>query len=224
MKKKNPSEQAPAQFRNNAFQTLKGLPSSVVKPALKQSPAPRTVKKENPEDEAALFQQAVEGVRGIHSFHEPVAHEQKINTPVKPALIPREDDQLFLQAMQKIGTTFRDEMPDQENEEPAPRSSSSRMRQMKRGTLHISGELDLHGLIRDEALVKLSNFIGAAFRQEQQAVLVITGKGNNSAEGPVLQGAVADWLRSKGKGMVAEFAPAPRDKGGSGAYVVFLKV
>ena len=54
-------------------------------------------------------------------------------------------------------------------------------------------------------------------------MLVITGKGINSAEGPVLQGAVADWLREKGRGLVAEFAPAPRDKGGSGAFVVFLK-
>ncbi|HWR73104.1 MAG TPA: DNA mismatch repair protein MutS, partial [Nitrospirota bacterium] len=31
------------------------------------------------------------------------------------------------------------------------------------------------------------------------------------------------WLREQGKGMVAEFAPAPRDKGGSGAFVVFLR-
>jgi len=54
-------------------------------------------------------------------------------------------------------------------------------------------------------------------------VLVITGKGINSPEGPVLQGAVAGWLRQQGKGMVAEFSPAPRDKGGSGAFVVFLK-
>ncbi|HSC70120.1 MAG TPA: Smr/MutS family protein, partial [Candidatus Methylomirabilis sp.] len=53
--------------------------------------------------------------------------------------------------------------------------------------------------------------------------LVITGKGLNSPAEPVLQGAVAGWLRDKGKGMVAEFAPAPRQMGGSGAYVVFLK-
>ena len=44
-----------------------------------------------------------------------------------------------------------------------------------------------------------------------------------SAEGPVLQGAVSHWLSERGKGMVAEFAPAPREKGGSGAFVVFLK-
>jgi DNA-nicking Smr family endonuclease len=54
-------------------------------------------------------------------------------------------------------------------------------------------------------------------------VLVITGKGINSPEGPVLQRVVAEWLRKEGKGTVAEFAPAPREMGGSGAFVVFLR-
>ena len=104
------------------------------------------------------------------------------------------------------------------------RSAVGRMRQLKRGAIRIREELDLHGEIRDAALVKLEHFIAGAFHRGQKAVLVITGKGINSPEGPVLQGAVAAWLRGKGKGMVAEFAPAPRDLGGSGAFVVFLKV
>jgi DNA-nicking Smr family endonuclease len=53
--------------------------------------------------------------------------------------------------------------------------------------------------------------------------LVITGKGLNSPDGPVLQGAVREWLRTAGAKMVAEFHDGPRDKGGSGAVVVFLR-
>jgi DNA-nicking Smr family endonuclease len=34
---------------------------------------------------------------------------------------------------------------------------------------------------------------------------------------------VSGWLREAGKGMVSEFVPAPREMGGSGAIVVFLK-
>lgn len=97
------------------------------------------------------------------------------------------------------------------------------MRQLKRGTIRISQELDLHGFLKDEALVRLEQFVTATCSGGQQAVLVITGKGINSPEGPVLQGAVAEWLRKKGKGLVAEFSPAPRELGGSGAFVVFLK-
>ncbi len=97
------------------------------------------------------------------------------------------------------------------------------MRQLKRGTVRISQELDLHGYLKDEALVRLEQFIADARSRGQQAVLVITGKGINSPEGPVLQGAVAAWLRNKGKGLIAEFSSAPRELGGSGAFVVFLK-
>jgi DNA-nicking Smr family endonuclease len=97
------------------------------------------------------------------------------------------------------------------------------MRQLKNGSIRLDLELDLHGLTRDEALTSLSRFIAGAYNRGQKAVLVITGKGNNSPAEPVLQGAVASWLREAGKSQVAEFAPAPRTMGGSGAFVVFLK-
>jgi DNA-nicking Smr family endonuclease len=57
----------------------------------------------------------------------------------------------------------------------------------------------------------------------QKAVLVITGKGNNSPGEPVLQQAVVSWLRDAGRELALEFAPAPREMGGSGAFVVFLR-
>ena len=124
--------------------------------------------------------------------------------------------------MEKIGTKLR-EQPGEDTEEPPRQSASSRMKQLKRGTIRVRAELDLHGCMRDEALVKLEHFLASAYGRGQKAVLVITGKGLNSPEGPVLQGAVAGWLRQKGKNLVVEFAPAPRELGGSGAYVVFLK-
>ena len=84
-------------------------------------------------------------------------------------------------------------------------------------------ELDLHGLTRAQALESLGHFITGAWKRDMEAVLVITGKGNNSSGEPVLQAAVSGWLREKGKKMVVEFAPAPRQMGGSGAFVVFLR-
>jgi DNA-nicking Smr family endonuclease len=97
------------------------------------------------------------------------------------------------------------------------------MRQLKRGAIRISQELDLHGFLKDEALKRLERFLANAFSLGQEAVLVITGKGINSPEGPVLRGAVAECLREKGKTLVAEVSKAPREMGGSGAFVVFLK-
>jgi DNA-nicking Smr family endonuclease len=97
------------------------------------------------------------------------------------------------------------------------------MRQLKRGSIGISETLDLHGYVKDEALQRLARFISNAYHRGSKAVLVITGKGLNSPDGPVLQGSVDAWLRDQGKAMVVEVAQAPRDKGGSGAVVVFLR-
>jgi DNA-nicking Smr family endonuclease len=222
MKKRKPPEQQPADFKNNPFKTLKGLTPP---PAAKEAkPAPLRRKVEKEEDAEELFLQAVAGARKMEDDAGPDPAPGTAKTPARNNDAAPQDQQLFLQAMQKIGTAIKDpgELPEEE-QEAERRSPSSRMKQLKRGTIRIGGELDLHGFLRDEAMVRLDHFIKSAYARGLEAVLVITGKGVNSAEGPVLQGAAAAWLRDRGKGMVAEFSPAPRDKGGSGAYVVFLK-
>ncbi len=223
MKKNKSTEQQPGDFKNNPFKALKSVKPAAAPAPAKKPPAPS--KKENETSEAAeqLFLRAVAGARAISD-----AGPVKEPAPEKPAGTPaaegRDEEQLFLQAMQQIGTTFLDQPARPEEDAEAPRQSASgRMRQLKRGTIRISEQLDLHGYLKVEALARLEHFIAAAYSRGLKAVLVITGKGINSPEGPVLQGAVAGWLRTKGKDLVAEFAPAPRDLGGSGAVVVFLK-
>ncbi len=224
MKKNKPPEQSQAEFKNKPFKSLKGLAPSPAPYEKKTtaSPVRRTIDG-NDEDDVSLFLRAVEGARRVASVPD---------TPVDPAakqyqgkkeIRALEESQLFLSAMEKIGATFRDTLPERELAEAVRRSPSGRMRQLKRGTIRISQKLDLHGFLKDEALKRLELFMEDACIRGQEAVLVITGKGINSPEGPVLQGAVAAWLKNKGKGPVAEFSPAPRELGGSGAFVVFLK-
>jgi DNA-nicking Smr family endonuclease len=59
--------------------------------------------------------------------------------------------------------------------------------------------------------------------QQYKAVLLITGRGNHSAGNPVLRGEAERILRTEGRSHVAEWAQAPRQYGGAGALVVFLK-
>lgn len=109
-----------------------------------------------------------------------------------------------------------------ENEEGPvmpPRSGGLR----KQGAVVVEEEVDLHGLTRDEALSRLEQFFAGSVRRGLRTVLVITGKGVNSPAGPVLKGAVEAWLQGRGRAMIAGFSEAPRDKGGSGAFVVVLK-
>ena len=115
---------------------------------------------------------------------------------------------------------FSDELPEADELKPL---AGNRLRQVKRGIITVDHQLDLHGLTRAEALEALPRFLAAARRRGQAAVLVITGKGNNSPGEPVLQQAVSSWLRESGREMVTEFAPAPREMGGNGALVLFLR-
>ncbi len=226
MKKSKSPDQSPAEFKNNPFKALKGV---VPPPPAAQKKAAPSRKNAGPiEDDTELFLRAAAGARKIANEDVPAEAPDNKRVVGRPDAVPHEpeDDQLFFQAMKKIGTTIREvrrEPYDSDGEETHHRSSAGRMRQLKRGTLRISETLDLHGFHRDEALAQLEHFIVNAFSRGERAVLVITGKGINSPEGPVLQGAVETWLREKGKGMVVEFAPAPRDMGGTGAFVVFLK-
>jgi len=181
--------------------------------------------------DSELFLHAMAGVRSLAApsgdaekagTARPAGGGQARLSPVPPSDDDRESAELFLQEVGrlKLEAKFVDSRPADEELKPL---SGNRLRQVKRGVISVSHQLDLHGLTREEALVALPRFLASARHKGQKAALVITGKGINSPGEPVLQQAVASWLRDAGRGIVLEFAPAPREMGGSGAYVVFLR-
>ncbi len=206
-------------FASSPFKGLKAFAVSTdclpAKEAVSVAPPPKPVEDN---DESDLFLRYVEGVARMNEPAPKKGHPPK---KIEESRSIREaDSKLFLSSLAGMDVTFRDEFPDVEPLRPL---ATNRMRQVKNGSIRIDLELDLHGLTRDEALKSLLCFVTGAYNRGQKAILVITGKGNNSPAEPVLQGAVSSWLREAGKNMVAEFAPAPRTMGGSGAFVVFLK-
>ena len=222
MKKDKKSQPKSKPFVNSPFKALKGVQATPAGSSAKVDtvPQPKPVVKEL--DDAELFLREFSDVRRLNP---PASIPGKAPKPVAPIArkIDEEERRLFLQALEKLelDVVFQDELP--EDVPPLRPLPSSRLRQLRRGTIRIDYQLDLHGLTRDEALESLARFISGAYNRGQKGVLVITGKGNNSPGEPVLQTAVAGWLRDKGKGMVAEFSPAPRQMGGAGAFVVFLR-
>lgn len=221
MTRKRPSKDRPdADFRNRPFKTLKGFaPPSRAAGAAPVRPTPE----ELPEDGDELFRRAVSGSRLIADQEDDGPAAARTPGPARPEADGGEpDQQLFLSAMSSIGTAaFGEARQEPDEEDETPRSASGRMRRLRKGSLRIAQELDLHGFTREEAVRRLEHFIASAAAQGHDAVLVITGKGLNSADGPVLPTAVAEWLRGPGARLIAEFHPAPRDRGGSGAFVVF---
>jgi len=95
-------------------------------------------------------------------------------------------------------------------------------RKLRKGGWSIQGEIDLHGLRREEAREALSGFVRDAHRRGWRCVRVVHGKGLGSpGKTPVLKGRVQSWLIQKNE--VLAFVQARGDEGGAGALVVLLK-
>jgi DNA-nicking Smr family endonuclease len=96
------------------------------------------------------------------------------------------------------------------------------VRKLRRGGWVIQGEVDLHGLRRDEARAALTAFIRDAERMGWRCVRVVHGKGHGSpGREPVLKHRVHGWLVQKAA--VLAFTQARAAEGGSGALVVLLR-
>jgi len=250
MKKKEKAKQRPKEFAADPFQALKGVALEVRESAPPPPAKPQRSRQEA--DDLALLSSAFAGVRPLHpatagapqKAQAGAQHDEDealfLNAfadvrPLHPvqaaphrvkaqaAKVQKDDEEMrvFLQAIEslRMDVRFSDELPEQE----ARLAPVNRLRQLRRGGIRIDLQLDLHGLTRDEAIENLDRFVKGAYNRGQKGVLVITGKGNNSPGEPVLKLAVAGWLKESGKAMVSEFVAAPRDLGGAGAFVVFLK-
>ena len=94
-------------------------------------------------------------------------------------------------------------------------------RKLRKGGWSIQGQVDLHGLRREEARDALVDFIKDAARMGWRCVRVVHGKGLGSlGKTPVLKGKVQSWLIQKQE--VLAFVQARPAHGGAGALVVLL--
>ncbi len=130
------------------------------------------------------------------------------------------EEQQFLSALGPLTTHFADEY---ELEVTTPAASPRRMKQLRQGLVRPEARLDLHGLTRDEVRGKVRSFLEDAVHHRKKVVLIITGWGKNSPGEPVLRQEVERYLSLDAKAWVVEWGRAPRQLGGDGALVVFLK-
>jgi DNA-nicking Smr family endonuclease len=99
--------------------------------------------------------------------------------------------------------------------------SADVLNRLRRGQWAIQGQLDLHGLRRDEARERLGAFVREASRKGLRCVRVVHGKGHGSpGKSPVLKDKVRGWLIQKSE--VVAFTQARAAEGGAGALVVLL--
>ena len=95
------------------------------------------------------------------------------------------------------------------------------IRKLRKGGWSIQGEIDLHGLRREEAREALAAFLRDAIKRGWRCVRIVHGKGLGSpGKAPVLKGKVHGWLAQKSE--VLAFVQARADEGGAGAVVVLI--
>ncbi|MGZ5132500.1 MAG: Smr/MutS family protein [Caldimonas sp.] len=96
------------------------------------------------------------------------------------------------------------------------------VRKLRRGGWVLQGELDLHGLRRDEARERLAAFLRESARSGARCVRIVHGKGHGSpGREPVLKAKVKSWLVQRNE--VLAFTHARASDGGHGALIVLLK-
>ncbi len=216
-RKRNPP---PDRCSHSPFKNLKGLSC----PERSQPVAPPPLAPGPPapaDDDVDVFASAMASlaVRPLPDRN-PVAGRNPEAAPVVPPSAGDAETVEFLAAVGRLDRNFRDELPAVED---TPRARPRRLKQLERGALQPAGELDLHGLCRDEALARTRTFLAHAVRQRWQAVLIVTGKGLHSGEEPVLRRAVVRLLDEM-RALILEWGEAPRRYGGAGALVVFPRL
>jgi DNA-nicking Smr family endonuclease len=242
-KKKSSKQKAPSpkEFSSSPFKNLKGLSAFTEQKPLSPAIEAEQAKTEGKKAETGTKKLTVSGDK--HSFADemdflgvkPLAgavievQDTTVNISGEVSLVPNpsrvddarvdNDSAAFLDAVGSMEKTFKDEWPE---DETAKQAVPRRMRQVERGQLKPEDKLDLHGLTIDEACPKVRFFLQDAIYQGFKTVLIITGKGLHSSDGPVLRQAVEKLLGQQ-REQVIEWGVAPRRYGGDGALMVFLR-
>ncbi|MEY2633455.1 MAG: hypothetical protein RIR00_2109 [Pseudomonadota bacterium] len=96
------------------------------------------------------------------------------------------------------------------------------LKDLRRGRWVIQGEIDLHGMNRDEARHALSVFLAEELHHGKRCLRVIHGKGLRSpGRQAILRQLVRGWLAQKQE--VLAYCQAPPADGGEGAVLVLLR-
>ena len=99
------------------------------------------------------------------------------------------------------------------------------MTSLERGEFAVHSHVDLHGMVLEDAMEVVDEFIAERHRRGERCVLIVTGKGNNSpGRYGVLRERIPDWLaRGPSAKRVLAFATARPCDGGEGALYVLLR-
>jgi len=220
---------------NNPFAAARKQLQELVGPKVPPKPAPRAAKappppppKPAPEPElsdAEMFRQEMFGVARIGPLasgrERPLEQEREV-------MVQKSDDaEVYAQLSDLVtgGGTFDISDSDEYIEGLATGLDRRLLSRLRHGDYAVQGHVDLHGLNREEARLKVEQFMQESRLRGHRCILIIHGRGLNSKDQiPVLKEAVRLWLT---RGRIARnvlcFATARPTDGGTGAVYVLLR-
>ena len=188
-------------------------------PARKTLPEPQTAE---PATDEALFQQAMEGVSRSSWRHFPIRTAPEPSTPLPDGAT--QEKQLMEAAVAGDPALRAPDHPEY-TEGWVGVAAKRFLPGLRDGIYSIQGQLDLHGLDREEARLAVEEFVGRMSRFRPCCVKIIHGRGINSPnDRAILKESLQRWLSTRrlSKHVVA-YASAPMNDGGVGAIYVLLR-
>lgn len=143
--------------------------------------------------------------------------------PVAAPRLREADEQAALRESLEAPLSFEDRL-DMGDEAAFLRTGLPRrvLTDLRRGRWVVQGEIDLHGLTRDEARAALAEFLASALRRGERCVRVVHGKGLRSpGKVGILKQLSKGWLSQREE--ILAFCQARANEGGSGALRVLLR-
>ena len=177
-------------------------------------------------DDAQFFLDAMSDVEPLSMGKDTVSRTPKLN--IRPAH-PAPDDELeamthlsdLVSGTAEMDITFSDEYI----EGSMPGFSQKLMKRLKKGQFPVQDYVDLHGLTKQEAEIRVRDFLIQSHRFGLRCVLVVHGRGLNSENHiPILKERLPVWLsRGQAKKIVLAFSTARPYDGGTGALYILLR-
>jgi DNA-nicking Smr family endonuclease len=215
---------SPAAFSHRPFAGLRSPAAEPSPPVLPRSPVPQPPDPAGPPDDDAALGELLRGVMPLDGG--PPLREQRVGARPLPSEI--DEDALVMQRLDELvhGDLPFDFADTEEYIEAHVADLDRRVvARLKAGDFAVQRHLDLHGMGREEARIRVADFLRRAQREGLRCVLIVHGRGKGSPDNvPVLKEKLRAWLTrgAIGRRVLAYSSARPFD-GGTGAVYVLLR-
>lgn len=172
------------------------------------------------DDPVVLFRRVMQGAAPLDQRN----RVELVRPAPEPAPIKREEDEReALNESLAAPLSFEDRL-DMGDEAAFLRPGLPRrvLSDLRRGRWTRQGEIDLHGLTRDQARAALAQFLASALQQGKRCIRVIHGKGLGSpGKFSILKQLSRGWLAQREE--ILAFCQAGPHDGGGGALLVLMR-